>query len=438
MSSNATVVVGTPYSRITDPNGVHRLAVDSYVAPFTNVNTVNGNVDAFGRLRSSQPTSIFDAKQVYDSQPLLFSEFTANGGTTTYVQAKAATTLDAGANPAGQSLRQTKRYLNYQPGKSQLAFVTFNLNGVVAGVNKSVGVFDDNNGIFLRAKADGTVVVVRRSNVSGIVVDTEVPQAAWNVDPMNGAGPSGVTLDLTKVQILVIDYEWLGVGSVRIGFDVGQAICYVHHFEQSNIGTVVYMQTPNLPVRWEVANSAAPAASTSIDAICCSVQSEGGANPLALQRTASRGVSGANANTTLQSLFTVRLKSAYNRATVFPLNGSVVTTDNGIDYYGQLILNPAFTVAPGSWVPVGNSAVEYSLSQTTVSGGVVLSEFYGISTSPGASGSALTTTSADLNSALALASDYAGTSDVLTIAVRTLSGSTSASMYAWIDWLELL
>jgi len=438
MSSNATVVVGTPYSRITDANGVHRLAVDSYVAPFTNVNTVNGNVDAFGRLRSSQPTSIFDSKQIYDDQPLLFSTFTANGGTTTYVQAKAATTLNANANPAGRALRQTKRYLNYQPGKSQIAFITFNLNGVVANVAKSVGVFDDNNGIFFRINANGTIVMVRRSNVSGVVVDTEVPQALWNVDPLNGSGPSGVTLDVTKVQILVIDYEWLGVGSVRIGFDIGQAIVYVHHFEQANIGTVVYMQTPNLPVRWEVANAGTPGAATTVDAICCSVQSEGGLNPLAVQRTASRGVTGASANTTLQSMFNIRLKSAYNRATVFPLNGSVVTTDTGIDYYGQLILNPTFGVAPSGWTGVTNSAVEYSTSVTTVTGGTVLSEFYGISSSPGASGSALATTSADLNSVLAIASDYAGTSDILTIAVRTLSGSTSNSMFAWIDWLEIL
>jgi hypothetical protein len=438
MSSNATVVVGTPYTRITDANGVHRLAVDSYVAPFTNVNTVNGNVDAFGRLRSSTPAGIFDSKQIYDDQPLLFSTFTANGGTTTYVQAKAATTLNANANPAGRALRQTKRYLNYQPGKSQLSFITFNMNGVVAGVAKSAGLYDDNNGIFFRIKADGTVVMVRRSNVSGVVIDTEVPQASWNVDPMNGTGPSGVTLDLTKVQILVIDYEWLGVGSVRVGFDVGQAICYVHHFEQANIGATVYMQTPNLPVRWEVANSAVPAAATTLDAICCSVQSEGGLNPLAVQRTASRGVSGASANTTLQSMFSIRLKSAYNRATVFPLNGTVVTTDTGVDYYGQLVLNPTFGVPLAGWTGVTNSPVESSNTVTTVSGGTVLGEFYGISASPGASGSALVTTSADLNSVLAIASDYAGTSDILTIAVRTFSGTTASSMYALIDWLELL
>jgi hypothetical protein len=437
MSSNATVVVGTPYTRVTDPAGVHRLAVDARFSTAGSVTDINGSADPFGRLRSSAPTSLFDAKQVYDNQPLLFTEFTANGGSTSYVQPKACTTLDPGVSATGHSLRQTKRYFNYQPGKGQLIFTTFNLNGAAANVTKSVGYFDDNNGIFLKL-AGSSVSLVKRSNVSGIVVDDEVPQTSWNVDTLLGGGPSKQTLDLSKVQILVIDLQWLGVGAVRVGFSIGQTIVYVHKFEQANAGTTVYMQTPNLPVRWEVQNSGIPSGIATVDAICCSVQSEGGANPLAIQRTASRNVSGANADTTLQSVFNIRLKSAYNRATVFPLNGSVVTTDNGTDYYGQLLLNPTFTVAPVAWVPIGSSAVEYSLEQSVITGGVVLSEFYGISTSPGASGSALTTTSADLNSALALASDYAGTSDVLTIAVRTLSGSTSASMYAWIDWLELL
>jgi hypothetical protein len=137
-------------------------------------------------------------------------------------------------------------------------------------------------------------------------------------------------------------------------------------------------------------------------------------------------------------MFSIRLKAAYNRATVFPLNGTVVTTDTGVDYYGQLVLNPTFGVPLAGWAGVTNSSIESSNTVTTVSGGTVLGEFYGISASPGASGSALVTTSADLNSVLAIASDYAGTSDILTIAVRTLSGSTTSSMYALIDWLELL
>ena len=426
---------GQTWARVIDSNGLYRLAVDATINP---ASTSDGNaaVDAFGRSRVSNPASIFDAKQVYDDQPLLFSTDTAGGGAATYVQAKSATVLDSGLVSGARATRQTKRYLNYQPGKSQLVFATFNMNGAVANAEKRVGYFDNDNGIFLRAAGSG-VSLVLRSSVSGSPVDQVVPQASWNLDPLNGAGGSAITLDLAKVQILVIDFQWLGVGAIRVGFDIGGIIYYAHEFKQANLGTTVYSQTPNLPVRWEVENTGVPPTNPVLDAICCSVQSEGGANPLAVQRTASRGVVGASADTTVRSMFSIRLKSAYKRATVFPLNGSVVTTDTGVDYFGQLILNPTFGGAL-AFNPISNSPVEASSTVQTVTGGTVLSEFYGISAAPGKSGSALVTTSADLNSVLALASDYAGVQDVLTLAVRTLSGSTSSSMYAWIDWLEIL
>lgn len=434
--SNASVIVGTPYTRITDLSGTHRLAVDARISTVSAIGDVTAAADPFGRLRVSAPASIFDSKQVYDDQPLLFTTHTEGSGSTLYVQSKAATTLTGGAG-AGRALRQTKRYFNYQPGKGQLIFTTFNFNGSCANVTKSAGYYDDNNGIFFKVDSTGPSVV-RRSNVSGSVDDLVKSRSEWNIDPLDGTGPSGIDIDLNTVQILVIDFQWLGVGAVKVGFCFGQSIVYVHQFEQANVGTVVYAQTPNLPVRWEVVNSAAPGAGTpSIDAICCSVQSEGGVSPLSVQRTGSRGVIGASADTTLRSMLSLRLKSAYNRATVFPLNGSVVTTDTGVDYYGQLVLNPTFG-APLSFTGVTNSPVELSDTVTTVTGGTVIGEFYGISGAPGKSGSASITTTADLNSVLALASNYAGTQDVVTVAVRTFSGTSTSSMFALFDWLELL
>jgi hypothetical protein len=397
-------------------------------------------VDAFGRTRFSTPTSIFDAKQVFDDKPLLFVNETASGGSTAYQSNAASTRLTVNTSDGARALRQTKRYLNYQPGKGQLVLSTFNFNGAVENVKKRVGLFDDDNGIYVElggtASAPAYSIAIR-SNVGGSLSTNSFSQANWNIDPLDGTGPSGFTLDPTKAIILVIDFEWLGVGQVRVGFDFGGQTVYAHRFQHANIGTSVYMKTPNLPVRWEIFNSAASAGSY-MDAVCCSVQSEGGANPLAVQRTASRGATPVpNVTTTLQSVFAIRLQSAYNRATVFPLNGSAVTTDTGVDYYGQLVLNPTLGGAL-SYSPVTNSPIEISNTVQTVAGGTVLSEFYGISGAPGKSGAASITTSADLNSVLALASDYAGTSDQLVLAIRTLSGTSADSFYAQIDWLELL
>lgn len=417
-------------------DGLWRLAVTMNGAA---TSPSSPSVDAFGRTRFSTPTSIFDSKQVYDNQPLLFSEYTASGGSVTYQNNRACSRLAVNSTNNARALRQTKRYLNYQPGKAQLVLSTFNFNGAVENVKKRAGIFDDDNGIYVElggTAAAPAYSIAIRSNVGGSISTDSVSQASWNIDPLDGTGPSGFELDPTKVIILVIDFEWLGVGQVRVGFDFGGQIVYAHRFQHANEGTAVYMQTPNLPVRWEIFNSAASAGSN-MDAICCSVQSEGGLNPLAVQRTASRGATGASVSTTPQSMFSIRLQSAYKRATVFPLNSACVTTDTGVDYFGQLILNPTFGGAL-TWNPVTNSPVETSTTVTTVSGGTVLSEFYGIAGAPGKSGGAAITTTADLNSVLALAADYAGTSDIVTLAVRTLSGTSASSMFAQIDWLELL
>lgn len=242
----------TGFSRVVDSQGAFRLAVDASVSSWSLVSPsiTNPSADAFGRLRVSTPISIFDSKQNYDSQPLLFSTFTQNVGTVTYVNSQAASNVSSGLASNGRALRQTKRYFNYQPGKSQRILVTFNGNGFVNNAVKRIGYFDDNNGIFLQMAGSGPAAVVR-SNTSGAPVDDVVPQANWNLDKLDGTGPSGITVDLTKAQILVIDFEWLGTGTIRLGFDIGQAIVYFHTFEQANIKQGVYMQTPN-PRRWRI------------------------------------------------------------------------------------------------------------------------------------------------------------------------------------------
>jgi hypothetical protein len=426
-----------PIGTVLDSEGLQRLAVDARIAA---PSTSSPTQDAFGRSRTSTPTSIFDSKQVYDDQPLLFVNHTESGGSVAYQAARSSCGLTVSMAANSRALRQTKRYLNYQPGKAQLIFATFNFNGAVENVKKRVGYFDNDNGVYVELGGTASAPVYSiaiRSSVGGSISTDSFSQADWNIDPLDGTGPSGFALDPTKVIILVIDLEWLGVGQVRVGFDFGGQVVYAHRFQHANQGTSVYMKTPNLPVRWEIFNEAASSGS-SMEAICCSVQSEGGFDPLSIQRTASRNATPVGSvTTTPQSLFSIRLKSAYNRATVFPLNASCVTTDTGVNYFGQLILNPSFGTAL-TWGPVTNSPVESSATVTTVTGGTILAEFYGISGAPGKSGAASQTVSADINSILALASDYAGTSDIVTLAVRTLAGTSNNSFYAQMDWLELL
>lgn len=436
--THSTVVVDTPFSKVVASDGSRRLSTEVTFAPDA------PTTDAFGRLRVSNPHTIFDAKTIIDAQPLLFDNEVSGTGAFTYVGNRSATELTSGTGGGvgNSAIHQTRRYFNYQPGKSQLVFVTFNMYGAEAGCRKRVGYFDQNDGVFLQVEGDGTVSIVQRSSVGGSVNEAVATQANWNRDKMNGTGiaggnPSGVTLDLTKVQIMVVDFEWLGVGVMRVGFDIDGQTIYVHQFLRANVGATVYMKTPNLPVRWEIQNTGTPGVAPKLDAICCSVQSEGGANPIATKRATDTGIVPVTIGTTLYPLMSIRLKAASQRATVFPDVFSLMATGVGDYRYAVMLFPSGAGLGPATvWTPLPNSAIEYNLDRTIISdpsGAVILSSGYASATNQStANGSAI----GDLASVLALGTDIDGTTDEIVLAVQTLSGTNT--FVGGLGWIELL
>jgi hypothetical protein len=86
--------------------------------------------------------------------------------------------------------------------------------------------------------------------------EIRVPQTEWNVDRMDGTGPSGYTLDTTKMQMAYIDYTWYGAGFIRFGFRATEGnIVYCHKMPNNNQNTEAYMRSGNLPARYEAINS---------------------------------------------------------------------------------------------------------------------------------------------------------------------------------------
>jgi hypothetical protein len=304
------------------------------------------NFDAFSRLRTSAPSTIFDSKLIYDTQPQFWTE--AGTGTSTWSQPDARVRL--AVTPGQTRTRQTKRWFTYEPGKSQLVLVTFNLNGASVNVSKRVGQFSDTDGIFLEIDGAGTVNLVRRSGSS--VPTVTVPQAAWNLDKLDGTGPSGLTLDLSKTQILVIDYQWLGVGTIRIGFQINGTLYYVQQFNNANTatGTAVYMSTPNLPIRYQIVSTTG---SGNMDCICATVISEGGQSEgtsysYPRNTTTPNIASGASAG-----ILHIRPYATNPRVTIKPVGMSLLNNANSNTLW-QLVINPTFAnpqpvfAAPGS------------------------------------------------------------------------------------------
>ena len=184
--------------------------------------------DAFGRLRVSNPFTIFDSTNVM-SKNNLFDESLTGSGTVSYTSAKSTVNLNVTTASGDKVIRQSKRVMSYQPGKSLFIFNTFVMNAQESGLEQRVGSFDANNGIFFEDTGTG-YQIVRRSYTSGSSVDDPIAQSAWNGDKLDGSGPSGYTLYPTKATILFTDYEWLGMGSVRVGFVIDGKFITAHTF----------------------------------------------------------------------------------------------------------------------------------------------------------------------------------------------------------------
>jgi len=135
--------------------------------------------DAFGRLRVSEPQTLFDSKLLNDNHPLFWDEQEVSGsGTSTNYDANASSvTMTVSADTAGKRVRQTKQRFNYQPGKSHKADITATVGAVPEGITKRVGYFDDENGLFFEFTSEGVSVGIR-SYKSGTAVDSK-----WGLVP---------------------------------------------------------------------------------------------------------------------------------------------------------------------------------------------------------------------------------------------------------------
>lgn len=392
------------------------------ISPSYNASTV------FGRFRTGAAYSLFDNKQIYAKDTLFWTESLVTGGTSTFLTNEAAVELQVTTTSGSSVTRQTRQFFTYQPGRGQLIFITGVMGAIKANVRQRIGYFNENNGLFF--EQDGTNLrVVRRTYVSGAAVDSAVNRSSWNIDPLDGTGRSGYNLDTSQAQIFVIDFSWLGVGTIRFGVFDGTRVAYCHEFALANTLTTVWSQTPCLPIRFEITNTGATASSTSMKQICGAVLSEGGLDPLGLIVSANTGTTTKVVTATETPLIGVRLTATYNRATIIPLSFDILSTSNN-----NLIVRVYVraTLSGGAWVASTGVASEINITPTgvTTTGAVLIATAY-ISSSSQRAASAL------LSSSLVLGADFAGTaSDELVVTAQNVTAGNNDT-YASLHWKEI-
>jgi len=378
-----------------------------------------GSTDAFGRLRVSEPYTLFDSRaRYYDHND--FSSSTSTGATMVYDANGSTYQLNVTAANGSSVIRETKRVFPYQPGKSLLVLATFCMNTPKTNLRQRVGYFTTNNGIYF--ENDGTYnYLVIRSYSSGALVEDRVRQDAWD-NPFAG-------LNVDRTQIFWTDVEWLGVGSVRCGFVVNGAYVLCHTFHHANVAgnTTTYMTTAILPVRYEITNTAGTTGASMMRQICSTVISEGGYNAFTYSETAGRGTSVlrlVNAGT-YYPLVSIRLASTRLDAIVLPRQVDVLSPT--VNYYRwKLVSNPTLTGATFAGTSTSGT-VEYDTAATAISGGTELQAGY-------VSSRELSELGADAF-AFQLGRTLAGVSDIVTLALAATSNN--ADVLAQIGWQEI-
>ena len=342
------------------------------------------NIDAFGRLRVSTPFTLFDSSHRYADNGLWSSALTTSG-TATFNANQGLVDLAVTAASGSEVIRETTKVFSYQPGKSLLVLNTFVMSAAKTNLRQRVGYYGAENGYYLELN-NSAVNFVERSSVTGALVNTLVPQVSWNVDPMDGSGPSGITLDLTKAQILFMDLEWLGVGTVRIGFVINGNFYVCHKFHHANLITSTYITTASLPLRYEITNTGVTSGASTLKQICSTVLSEGGYELNGLQQAIGIPINTPRTLGTAGTFYPVislRLKSTRLDGIVIlsALSAMPITTGN---YNWQLIATG--TTTGGTWTSAGaNSCVEYNITGTTFAGGRILASGFFNSTNQGSS-----------------------------------------------------
>jgi hypothetical protein len=339
-----------------------------------------GATDAFGRIRTSSPLTLFDSSHRYRDNGL-WSTSTATGGTSTFDANAGLINLAVTAASGSSVIRETTKCFSYQPGKSLLVMSTFTLNPAKPNLRQRIGYYGAANGMYLELD-NTTLSFVERSSSTGSLLETRVAQSDWNIDPLNGTGPSNLTLDPTKAQILWMDIEWLGLGTVRMGFVINGKFIHCHSFHHANIITSTYITTASLPLRYEITNTAATASTSTLKQVCSTVLSEGGYELRGLQQAIGTTITSPHVLTTAGTYYPVislRLKSAALDAIVILTALSILAATANANYSWRVVASA--TTTGGTWTSAGtDSSVEYNLTGTATTGGRILAQGYFSST----------------------------------------------------------
>lgn len=416
---------------------LHRaMGYDPYGYPILRIDDTSKQHTSKNRVKTSNPEILFfnsftgpdgDDLEIWDTQITGTGSVLQQNPNTGFLQ------LQVGSNVGDKIVRQTRRVIPYSPGRANEVSMAMRFTSPTAGIRRRHGPFTETNGAYFEDGGDGTYYVVLRHEVEGGIHEHRVPREEWNVDALDGNGPSGIVADPEAIHLMIVEYEWYGAGHVEFKFVIGNNSYPVHQFDTANVLDHPWSNTPFLPVRVEIENYGGATGTHSYYIGSTSVMAEGTIGPKGIEFNAATPITGkvtGNTANVFRPMVSIRMKSDDLNAIVIPKDFQAATLDNTGIFY-RIVQNASLVGAV--WVDMGNgSSVEYDVSATSQTGGKVLKEGY---ISPGNQGDIFPFDPDILNQlGRTTVTSLGDTSDIITVEVASVNANKTA--YASFNWIE--
>lgn len=331
--------------------------------------------DTFNRFRVSTINNLFEYTFKYDIDfDVYWSTELSSGGTNSHDADLVSRELTVTSSSGSRSVMQTRRYLEYYSGKSHLFFFSANPKGAQSNINKCLGLYDDDNGIFFFLKGLNPFLVIR-TKTSGSVVDNEIARADWNGDKLDGTGESGFTADFNDNTVFAIDYAWLGAGTVRWFIMLDGQFILLHQENISARQELPYTQSGHLPFRVEIENAGGGVAS-SLMTTCCAFAVEGEVAKIGKVRPYDTGINEITISNE-EGVFLGRINPSYKYSSAKIEKLSLIIATSSDEVLLRVYFNPSYNGTP-SWTNESNSIMQTASnagSLNNISGFVIDSEY---------------------------------------------------------------
>ncbi len=318
-------------------------------------------VDAGGRTRISQVTTLLDGKILGEDDALIFEN--VGSGSATYGSNK----LNISVTSGQYLIRQTKRFYPYFSGKDQLIEATFDNFQAEVNVTKRVGYFSSSTVAPYTASFDGFFIEVDDAGVRTLKAyrsGTETVNVAFTAMDNYAAISS---YDWSQFTVVAFDYLWLGGAVLRFWVKTSVGFVLIHTVNYSGTATDTFTLTPNLPLRYEIRSSTGVG---SLRYICSQVATEGSINESGKSLSLFNTVAITTNNVgTIYALKGIKKRTTFLDTAIQVIEIGVTDTNTGGTDKGllMLIINPTLS-APLTYANKGKVQEGTATNQTITAG----------------------------------------------------------------------